>query len=201
MIGLLLLCSASASDPAPPGAGGPGETRGIPALDRACPESPGGVPGPIQIVGVFTDMRSTGEHAYGYRVELWRQGRRPFGLFMASQGLAGDTPAGLLEDVEFDSGTGRMAFRARLTMGLFSSRRYRNVPSRDVFQFAGTLSLDTLRGVLDVSNALTPEQAPRREAVVLRRSAEESQGMSAPRSCSEWLEGVAAILKFRGPKW
>ena len=200
--GLLLLSSGLAPNPAAPRADELNATRLLAsAITQACPASRGEVTHPIKIVGVFTSMRSSGEHAYGYRVELWRQDERIFGIFMASQGLAGDTPTGLLEEVAYESGTGRLSFLARLTMGSIINSQHQTVPSRDLFRFAGTMSRDALRGALDASNALTPEQAPHREKIVLRRSAKESQGMRAPESCSQWAREVAEILKFRGPKW
>ncbi len=54
----------------------------------------------IAIVGEFSNMRYTEEHAYGYTVQLWRQGDALFGFFLASYGLAGDTPAGMLEQLQ-----------------------------------------------------------------------------------------------------
>ncbi len=45
-------------------------------------------------LGVFSNMRSTAEHQYDYKVELWQEGDRVFGLFLASEGLIGDTPTG-----------------------------------------------------------------------------------------------------------
>src|SRR5438046_1449435 len=71
----------------------------------------------IAFVGEFSNMRFTDEHAYGYGVELWRQGDTLFGLFSASEGLAGDTPTGMLEDVKFDSRTRKLSFKAKLTIG------------------------------------------------------------------------------------
>lgn len=202
LIGLLLLSCGPVPSPAGSGADELNATRGVvSAINQACPASAGETTKPIKIVGAFTSMRLSDEHAYGYRVELWRQDDRIFGLFMASQGMAGDTPAGLLEDVDYESRTGKLTFLARLTMGIFSNRQHQNVPSRDVFHFAGTLSRNTLRGVLDVSNALAPEPAPHREKIVLRRAAKESQAMRAPGSCSQWAREVAEIMEFRGPKW
>src|ERR671929_129905 len=71
----------------------------------------------VRRLGVFTDMRYTVEHQYGYSVELWREKDRAFGFLLVSAGLAGDTPTGLLEDVAYDLKTGRLTFRARLSTG------------------------------------------------------------------------------------
>jgi hypothetical protein len=57
-------------------------------------------------VGEFSNVRYTAEHAYGYAVQLWRDGDRLIGLLMVSEGLQGDTPTGMLENVRFNSRTG-----------------------------------------------------------------------------------------------
>src|ERR1017187_3008288 len=61
---------------------------------------------PIRAIGDFSNVRYTEEHAYGYTVELWRDGNSAIGLFLVSEGLQGDTPMGMLENVRFDSRTG-----------------------------------------------------------------------------------------------
>jgi hypothetical protein len=155
----------------------------------------------IYRIGAFTNIKHTEGHAYGYKVELWRQGDRLFGFFLSAQGLAGDTPTGLLEDVRFNPSTGQVTFRARLTTGLFINRQYDNVPSRDVFHFSGILKRDKLEGILETSNALTPMEAPRRKRITLRMSQEASAMMIEARSYDEWKERADDILKFRGPRW
>src|ERR1041384_6155831 len=115
---------------------------------------------PIHKIGSFTNMKHIGEHTYGYSVELWRQGDHLFGFFLSSDGLAGDTPTGLLENVRFNPSTGRLSFQAKLTTGLFSNQQYNNVPSRDVFHFSGLLRRSRIKGYLEASNALTPTEAP-----------------------------------------
>jgi hypothetical protein len=52
----------------------------------------------ISPIGEFSNERYTEEHAYGYAVELWRDGDSAISLFLVSEGLQGDTPAGLLEN-------------------------------------------------------------------------------------------------------
>jgi len=155
----------------------------------------------VRVLGAFSNMRYTEEHAYGYTVDLWRAGDCLFGFLLASEGLAGDTPTGLLEQVQYNEKTGALSFRARLTMGLFSDRERQNVPSRDQFEFSGTLAGGTLRGTLRRANALTPQAAPIVESVVLRASKEEAQSMIAATKFGEWQQRAAEILQRRGPKW
>ena len=158
-------------------------------------------PASISKIGAFSNMRYTKEHAYGYTAELWREQNRIFGLFLWSEGLIGDTPTGLLEDVKYDPRTGGLSFFARLTTGLFSNRQFSMVPSRDMVRFRGTLKGRHLKGTLEISNALTPEAAPDREKITLVLSKRESELMVDAKSYNDWKLQADEILKFRGPKW
>lgn len=108
-------------------------------------------PKPIVTIGAFSNMIYDSEHAYGYKVELWRERNRIFGFFLVSQGLKGDMPTGLLDDVKFNPRTGQLAFQAQLTTSLFSNRDFHMVPSRDVFQFRGVLKGDRMIGTLEIA--------------------------------------------------
>jgi hypothetical protein len=171
------------------------------AVIPACPTANIANDASIGVVGAFSNMRYTEEHAYGYTVDLWRASDCLFGFLLASEGLAGDTPTGLLEQVQYNEKTGALSFRARLTAGLFSDRERQNVPSRDQFEFSGTLAGGTLRGTLRRTNALTPQAAPIVESVVLRASREEAQSMITATKFGEWRQRAAEILQRRGPKW
>lgn len=158
-------------------------------------------PASIIKIGAFSNMRYTSEHAYGYTAELWREQNRIFGFFLWSEGLMGDTPTGLLEDVTYDPRTGNLSFLARLTTGLFSNRQFSMVPSRDIVRLRGTLKGRHLKGTLEISNALTPEDAPKREKIELTLSKKESELMIDANSYGDWKLQADTILKFRGPKW
>jgi hypothetical protein len=145
-------------------------------------------PRPITFVGEFSNMRFTEEHAYGYSVQLWREGATMFGLFLASEGLAGDTPTGLLDDLKYDSRSGRLSFRAKLTMGVDA----RQQPSHDLFEFDGKLSARALSGVL--------KRAAASEHINLRKLHPDS-ALDQPRTYDEWKRQTDEILRRRGPKW
>lgn len=156
---------------------------------------------PIHLVGEFTNMRHTEEHAYGYSVELWRSGKCLFGLFLASEGLAGDTPTGLIENLKFDSRTGAIAFVARLTLGRLTARGLDNVESRDVYRFTGKLNEDSLRGTVRHTNALLPQHPGESAALVLRRSRQHADALRSVATFREWEREVRRMLELRGPKW
>ena len=154
---------------------------------------------PVTVVGQFSNMRFTEEHAYGYSVQLWRQGNTIFGLFEATEGLIGDTPAGLLEDVKFDPLAGKLSFKARLSMGVALLGPGKQVRSRDLFEFQGTLGKTTLVGTLKRSDMLQPKVPPQVRQIRLRKRPTDL--MTQPASYAEWKRSIEEILKFRGPKW
>lgn len=155
----------------------------------------------VKRLGAFTNMKFTQEHQYGYSVELWQEKDRVFGYFLSSEGLAGDTPTGLLEDVAFDSKTGNLSFRARLSMGMTFDKNNKETPSRDVYQFKGALKGQKLAGVLEHTNALVLMAKSKKTNITLQKSKSESAEMSKASSYDEWKTEADKILKFRGPKW
>lgn len=155
----------------------------------------------VKRLGVFTNMRFTREHQYGYSVELWQEKARLFGLLLVSEGLAGDTPTGLLEDVVFDSKTGKLTFRARLSTGSTFDKNNEQVPTRDVYRFKGALKGQRLAGILEHADALDQSAAVTKTNVSLRRSKGESESMIKAKSYDEWKKEADEILNLRGPKW
>lgn len=148
----------------------------------------GQAPRPIIFAGEFSNMRYTEEHAYGYSVQLWREGATVFGLFLASQGLAGDTPTGLLDDLKYDARSGKLSFKAKLTMGIDE----RQQPTHDLFEFDGALSARAASGVLKHGAAS--------ERINLRKLQPDA-ALSQPRTYDEWKRQTDEILRRRGPKW
>lgn len=157
--------------------------------------------GAVKRLGVFTNMRFTREHQYGYSVELWQEKGRLFGFLLVSAGLAGDTPTGLLEDAALDPKTGRLTFRARLSTGSTFNKENEQVPTRDVYRFSGTLKGRRLSGVLEHADASGSSAVATKTSVSLRRSKGESESMLEARSYDEWKKEADEIMKLRGPKW
>ncbi|MDT5268993.1 MAG: hypothetical protein QOH49_1179 [Acidobacteriota bacterium] len=155
----------------------------------------------VKRLGVFTNMRFTTEHQYGYSVELWQERDRLFGLLLVSEGLSGDTPTGLLEDVVFNPKTGRLTFSARLSTGSTFNKNNEQVPTRDAYRFNGTLKGLKLTGVLEHTDALARTTTSTKKNLSLRRSKSESESMIEASSYDEWKKEADEILKLRGPKW
>lgn len=153
----------------------------------------------MTVVGEFSNMRFTEEHAYGFTVQLWRHGTDLAGLLLSSAGLQGDTPTGLLENVQFEPRTGKLSFSARLTTAAAIMEGGRQEPTRDFFEFQGILRRTSLSGVLKRSDRLRHGATPFSQRVVL--SKQEDSGMTQPSSYVEWKTETDEILKYRGPKW
>jgi hypothetical protein len=67
----------------------------------------------LKSLGSFDNVRVTKSgHCYGYSLELWQHGKQIMGLLDAHEGLCGDPPCGVLREVTFDRGTGRLHFRS-----------------------------------------------------------------------------------------
>jgi hypothetical protein len=156
----------------------------------------------ISEVGAFSNMRHTDEHAYGYSVMLWRAEDCLFGFFESSQGLAGDTPIGALQNLKYDSNTDRLSFSAKLTTGMVRVKDSNGLTfSRDLFVFDGNLKDNTLTGVIIYTLQNDRNFTPTHTEVVLERSKSEAEFMQGSKTYGEWVGKWQPILQRRGPKW
>ncbi len=155
----------------------------------------------IQSIGSFSNMRFTEEHQYGNEAELWRAGDKVFGHFFHSEGLAGDTPVGQLDDVQYDPKNGALSFKAKLTVGLHSCKVHRDIPSHDLFKFEGKLKTDSIEGELVHLEAVDNNQIISQEKVILKRSDRRDSLDNHLETYAEWGKKSQSILAFRGPKW
>ncbi len=154
---------------------------------------------PVVPIGEFSNMRYTAEHAYGYTLQLWRAGDRILGLFMASDGLAGDPPTGLLENVRFDPRSGDLSFSAKLSIGIAYAPSAKPQPSRDFFEFQGKLGENAVAGLLRISDRL--HNAPPKSIRIRLRKLAAADPPLQRESYADWTRNAAAILERRGPKW
>jgi hypothetical protein len=118
---------------------------------------------PISDVRVYSNMRYTKEHEYGFSVELWKCEGSYAGMLYYSPGmLVGNTPRGLLEQVyldptSVDPASGRLSFKGRLSLGEHACPDHKPQPSREAVRFDGMIDGGTLSGTLVLSDALHPE--------------------------------------------
>jgi hypothetical protein len=158
---------------------------------------------PVHYMATFSNMEFTEEHAYGSQLELWKHGSEFMGLFMYSEGLAGDTPTGLLENVWYDPRAKSLTFDAKLTTGVRYRGPGKEEPTRDLFVFSGELREDSVVGELKRIDKLEPNAQPVIEKVILKKEKSDVSPTETFRitTLKDWTSYSEIILKHRGPKW
>jgi hypothetical protein len=155
----------------------------------------------VAFFGRFSNMKFTQEHQYGSEVALWKTGNVLIGHFLHSEGLAGDTPTGLIENVNYDPKSGAIGFQAKLSMGDHFCNEHKGVPSRDIFLFKGILNGKIMSGVIKQLDALHDNELVRTEKVQLKNTGIDGAFDPEPSTYAEWEKESRQILEFRGPKW
>lgn len=150
--------------------------------------------GPVVPVGTFDNYRFSEEHQYGYGLRLWRQGEALRGTFSAADGLAGDTPTGLIRDGH-STAEGGVSFTATLMAGTHSCKLHNGVPERRAYTFHGRLVGIQITGTLEDAGLLHPEIAPRRTPVTLELRSRETLALAVYDTEEEW---EAAVRKTWG---
>lgn len=126
-----------------------------------------------QHLGFFSNQRTVGSsedpHAEGYALDLYREGERIFGNFCISTGI--ETPCGIIDDAKIKLSTGAISFRAKLSTGTEFTRDSgsRGRPSRDIFEFVGTISSNALKGRITHRSDYGSASEIRPESVLLHR--------------------------------
>jgi hypothetical protein len=155
----------------------------------------------ISLVGEFSNVQHTDEHAYGYTVTLWRTGDCVFGLFESSQGLQGDTPIGELQSLKYDSKSGKLSFSTKLTTGVvYSAGSNGPEASRDLFRFDGKLRANAVIGVVRHALQDNPNFKPTFRDVILPASKRDAELMPGAMTYGDFCRIWQPVLKRRGPK-
>ncbi|WP_316681048.1 hypothetical protein [Ralstonia flaminis] len=124
-------------------------------------------------LGFFTNQKTVGSnddpHTEGYALDLYQEEQRVFGKFCVSTGI--ETPCGIIEDAKIRPSTGIITFRAKLSTGIEFTRDSgsQGRPSRDLFEFAGTISNDAVKGRITHRSGYDSASEVRRERVSLHR--------------------------------
>jgi hypothetical protein len=153
----------------------------------------------FSFLGEFSNVRHSADHEYGYSIQLWRDKDKLFGLFSAANGLAGDSPVGLLDDVQFDPVTGKLSFTAKLTAGVIYMGQGKQDPSHDLFSFKGSFVHNVISGAL--THEEKHQTIPRPVVSRIRLTKLEDANAVEASSYEDWKQSVDPILKRRGPKW
>jgi hypothetical protein len=148
----------------------------------------------VKPVGHFSNVKSNGEHQWGFFVELWRQDDKIYGWMTGTDysRIVGDAPAGILEDVKFDPKTGKISFRAELPSNFGG-----NNSSKDVHEFDGFLTKNGLTGSLSITNELCGNSCTKKKKITLSKSKKDSSDLKEFYnfgSYQEWKDWIDTIL-------
>jgi len=154
----------------------------------------------VKAIGCYAGSVSSGD-SRGYAVQLWAWNSQIIGLVEYRSDHGKRPPQGMFTEAQYDPGTGKISFEARMTTGLHSCQRHRNVPSHDVLSFHGFLKEDRLEGNLELVNQL--DSPP----VTLDRL--ENLALSLDAGCRPmtfegyevWHWYLEPEYSARGPKW
>ena len=160
----------------------------------------------IVAAGIYTNMRYTTEHCHGYSVELWKgAGDQMYGLLRVCDGLAGDTPVGLIEHARWNQATGELAFDARLTTGMqvtgTDAAHLGETPQKDLFRFEGKLTGSVLSGRMTHEDRTTDKVATSSKVLQLRLDRTAKPELNHYATPQDWLASNTDMLKANGPKW
>ncbi len=172
----------------------------IAAIALACLCSAQGRFRRIRAIGEFSNVRSTdGEHAYGYRVDLWRVDSSMAGLFFVFAGSNEDAPVAVLDDVKYNPRTGALSFTTKLTTGCDVLPGLKLKPSRESFQFSGVLEEESLKGDMRRWDIEHSERSPKIETVELARRPDDVASLMKADSYSEWKQKAEELADIREP--
>lgn len=153
----------------------------------------------VTVIGNFSNVKSDGEHEWGYSVNLWRKGDDIIGLLSGADvtRLIGDPPTGLLERVSFEPATKRLSFTTKLSVGIRDDGTW----SRDLVEFDGTLTKKVLEGTMRISDDTCGISCSKTRKVKLKLNEDLTQSMSKFDDYEEFKARADEILKRLGPKW
>jgi poly(3-hydroxybutyrate) depolymerase len=158
---------------------------------------------PAELPVSFSDVQvtqGTDPHAYGIQLDLYKHDGAWVGFISEYTGSVADPPVGKLDDLQVDENTGRIAFTAKLSLGLTLSKGTRDyVPTRNLYEFTGRIDQDAVSGVLVRKLADDSAGTSASDDIVLKRKARDSNASDV--SYDQWIRTWNEILKARGPKW
>lgn len=132
-------------------------------------------PATVEHLGDYAQLRETGEHVYGYVLQLWKDGSEIVGLWSIASGKPADFPTVRVDDLRWDVASGAVRF----TVKACSTSRFEGVARGS--EFAGRIADRRTNTATDVR---------------LRRSEDERQSLGR----AEWLGQTDSILTRRRPR-
>jgi hypothetical protein len=153
---------------------------------------------PVSFTNV-TVSRTDDPHASGVDIELYRHGGAWTGFISEFVGPLADPPVGKLDGLQLDERSGKIVFTARLSLGVTRSGGAQDwVPTKDVYEFIGTIDQDAISG--DLVHRLVDDPVGRSttEKIVLRREATKSGADNT--AYDDWIRNWELRMKARGPR-
>lgn len=145
---------------------------GISGVDRTPPQAP---PATVEHLGDYAQLRQTDEHAYGYVLQLWKDGTEIVGLWSVASGEPADFPTVRVEDLRWDAASGAIRF----TVTACGTSRFEGVVRGP--EIAGRIINQRTNTITDVR---------------LRRADDERGSLDR----TEWVAQTEGILKRRRPR-
>lgn len=154
---------------------------------------------PVTFLGTYTNMVSSEEHEEGKSILLWQTGDTLIGHMHSAYGMIGDTPTGVLENLQYNPKNGSIEFQSKLTTGFDTDGN----PNHDLFKFKGNYNKDKdeITGAFEQFDAKKPETPPIIEKVTLKRGMQDMDEDYQEETFADWQTFTDDILSFRGPQW
>ena len=133
-------------------------------------------------VGYYEKLESTTSgHCHGYSIYLWKYKDTLFGLLHRHQGLCGDPPCGVLDEIKLNPANKRISFKVDMAETRYS--------------FSGTLDKELLTGTITEQGQASP--LAREEFVRLQR--QKDDGLEAQfDSLEAWHRTYDPITRCQG---
>jgi hypothetical protein len=133
----------------------------------------------VEFFGRYSHLEYTAEHAYGYDLQLWRDGKSIVGLWSRTNGPPADFPAVLVTDLSWVESTGVLRFTAKWC--------------NEDESFEGSLQKGRL-----VATITSRRVSERTESATVVLTKQNDDWGTLPRA--EWRALIDKILEARTPK-
>ena len=140
-------------------------------------------------------------HASGFELTLWEYNGQLLGYLSRYVGPTHDPPIGRLTDIILDKQTGRISFRAKMSLGMqYAADEKKWVPTRDLYAFHGKYTPEEISGVFEKKAVGNSGSRTNTEKVTLT-GGESSYEFWDQMTYEEWTAFYEPIVKVRGPQW
>lgn len=132
-------------------------------------------PATVEHLGDYAQLRETGEHVYGYVLQLWKDGTAIAGLWSIASGEPADFPTVRADDLSWDAASGAIRFTVKA---------------------CGTWRFEGVARGSDIVGRITEQRTNTITDVRLRRGDDERPSLAR----AEWLAQTDGILTRRRPR-